>query len=87
MRAADQQRAARRRYLQLRVAGGSVVHRPHPGKPGKRQVGIFGLASLPGDQAHALRRRAVAVKGELLDLVLVPGGPDAKAILEKGSAG
>ena len=31
--------------------------------------------------------RAVAVKGELLDLVLVPGGPDAKAILEEGSAG
>jgi hypothetical protein len=57
------------------------------GKPGKRQIGIFGLASLPGDQADALRRRAVAVKKELLDLVLVPGGPDAKALLEEGTAG
>ena len=29
----------------------------------------------------------MAVKGELLDRVLVPGGPDAKAILEEGTAG
>ena len=65
-----------------------MVHRSAPGKPGKRQVGIAGLEELPDCQRPALQAGVRAVQAELLDLVLLaPEDPDAKAILEEGSAG
>jgi hypothetical protein len=88
MRTTDQQRAARRLYLALRAHGCSTVHRPHPVKPGKRQIGIFGLALLPDRQRPALQAGVRALQAELMDLVLhVPGDPDGRAVLEEGSAG
>jgi hypothetical protein len=88
MKATDQAKRARRLYLQLRAAGGSVMHRPDPGKPGKRQVGIAGLEELPDYQRPALQAGVRAVQAELLDLVLLAlENPDARAVLEEGSAG
>jgi hypothetical protein len=85
MRTVDQAKEARRLYLELRAFGVSVKTRPYPGKPTGHQLGIFGLGSLPDDQRHALRERIGALQTEMISLVLMPGDPDAQAVLEEGA--
>ena len=85
MRTADQVKEACCLYLELRAFGGSIKTRPHPGTPTGYQLGIFGLKSLPSERRHALRECIVNPQMEMISLVMIPGGPDARAVLEEGT--